>query len=261
MKTKYAIICIVFSLMLGACQSPQPVKKTPTIKNNFIILVDLSDRLIVENDQPLRDKEIIKSIYTLFEQKVKKDLYIKSRDEIKVVIAPQKGSGIQNEIYEDKLYVNMEIIKNVFRRPKEQERRTSFFKTLDDLYQKAIFSSIPKNYYGADIWKYFYEDLKGDISKDPQAKNYLFILTDGYPIVGKDLQKLQPVRSSFPDLNVILLEGSPRDKDMEWDRLMDMWAKWFDSMNIKKYTFVKRKAITKIEEQIKSIVEGKQYKN
>jgi len=248
----YLISATVFIIV--ACQPPVSTKKSLAIKHNFVILLDLSDRLIVQQDQPARDKELIKSIYELFEQQVKKDMYIKSRDEIKVVIAPQRGAGLHTDIYEDKLYVNMDKIQNVFRRTKEEERRKNFYSTLDDLYNKAVFSKVPKEYFGADIWKYFYEDLDGDLSKDQMTKNYLFILTDGYPIVGKDLKKLEPVNKNFPTMDIILLEGSPRDKDLEWDHVMQIWTQWFDSMKIKKYTFIKRKAISKEVEQIKEII-------
>jgi hypothetical protein len=251
-KIQYMILTM--ALIFTACQPPVQKKKAVSVKQNYIILLDLSDRLIVQPDQPARDKELIKAIYQLFEQQVKKDMYIKSRDEIKVVIAPQRGAGLQTDIYEDKLYVNMGNIKNVLRRTKEEERRTNFFKTLDDLYDKAVFSKVPEEYYGADIWKYVYEDLYDDLSKDNLTKNYLFILTDGYPIVGKDLNKLEPVNKSFPLMEIILLEGSPRDKDLEWDHIMEMWTQWFGSMKVEKYTFIKRKAISKEVEQIKEII-------
>ena len=250
----YNSICILTLVTLMACKPPAPKERTVPVKHNFIILLDLSDRIIVQPDQPARDKEIIHSIYGMFENKVKKELYIRSRDEIKVVIAPQRGSGLQTEIFEEKMYVNMETIQNVFRRPKEEERRAIFYSTLEDLYKKAEFSDIPEEYYGADIWKYFYEDLPEDYSGDTLTKNFLFILTDGYPIVGKDLKKLQPVKNAYPDLQIILVEASPRDKDMEWDRIMETWKEWFDSMQIQDYTFIKRKAISKEIEQIEEII-------
>jgi len=249
---------IIFLMVLlpAACQVPEPQRRTHTVKHNYIILLDLSDRIIVQPDQPARDKEIIRALYGLFEQKVKKELYIRSRDEIKVVIAPQKGSGLQTELFEENLYVNMENIQNVYRRPKEEERRNIFFTTLDDLYKRAVFSNVPEEYYGADIWKYVYEDLQGDYSGDTLTKNFLFILTDGYPIVGKDLSKLQPVKKAYTDLHIVLTEASPRDKDMEWDRIMEMWKTWFDSMDIADYTFIKRIAISKEIEQVKEIVDA-----
>ena len=247
-------LLILFTFAVLACQPPAPKEKSLSVKHNYIILLDLSDRIIVQPDQPARDKEIIKAIYKLFEQRVKKELYIKSRDEIKVVIAPQKGSGLQTDVFEEKLYVNMENIQNIFRRPKEEERRTAFNEALDDLYKKAEFSDVPEEYYGADIWKYFYEDLATDYSNDTLTENFLFILTDGYPIVGKDLKKLQPVKTAFPDLHIVLMEASPREKDLEWDHIMETWKQWFDSMNIKDYTFIKRKAISKEIEQVEDIV-------
>lgn len=251
---KTVILSYFLVFMILSCQPPAPEKRGASMKHNYIILLDLSDRLIVQPEQSERDKEIIQAIYTMFEKKVKKDLYIKSRDEIKVVIAPQRGSGLRTDAYEDQLYVNMGNIKNVFRRSKEEERRTNFNNALDELYKKAVFSKNPKQYYGADIWKYFYEDLKTDYSTDTLTKNFLFILTDGYPIVGKDLKKLQPVKESLPDLHIVLVEVSPRDKDLEWDRIMEMWKKWFDSMDIQDYTFIKRIAITKEVELIEDIV-------
>jgi hypothetical protein len=256
MKLLYIPISILM-LCIMACQPPAPAKKSLSVKHNFIILLDLSDRLIVQPEQSQRDKEIVRAIYQIFEDKVKKDLYIKSRDEIKVVIAPQKGSGLRTDVYEDELYINMENIKNVLRRPKEAERREKFFKALDELYKKAVFSDNPKEYYGADIWKYFYEDLNSDLSRDTLTRNFLFILTDGYPIVGKDLSKLQPVKAKYPELHIILMEASPREKDMEWDHIMDMWKTWFDSMNVSDYAFIKRKAISKEIEQVKEIVNKK----
>ena len=243
----------ILLLVLAACRPPAPEPKGLTEKHNFIVLLDLSDRLIVQPDQPARDKEIIKAIFQLFEDRVRKELYIKSRDEIKVVIAPQRGSGLRTDVYEEKLYVNMESIQYYYRRQKEEERRDVFLSALDELYDKAVFSKTPEDYYGADIWKYFYEDLPTDYSKDTLTQNYLFILTDGYPIVGKDISKLQPVKESYNDLHIIVLEVSPRDKDLEFDRIMDMWKEWFDSMDIKNYTFIKRKAITKEIEQVKEI--------
>jgi hypothetical protein len=246
---------IVFAF--GACKLPAPEKKSATrVKNNFIVLLDLSDRLIVQPDQPSRDKQIIKSLYSLFEEKVKKDLYIKSRDEIKVVIAPQVGSGMKRDVFEDRLYVNMQSLNNVVRKSQEEQRKENFFANLDTLYRRAVFSRKPTDYNGADIWKYFHEDLKQDYSRDTLTKNYLFILTDGYPIVGHQ-NKLWLVKNEFPNLEVVLLEAAPRELDLEWDHIMSTWEEWFNTIGIKQYSFVKRGSITKEIEQLREIVQPK----
>jgi hypothetical protein len=259
MKNSRAALFIgILLLMSASCKFPEPPKKSAIHeKYNFIILLDLSDRIIVQENQPARDKEIIRYIYSLFQERVKKDLYIKSRDEIKVVIAPQRGANLPTNKFEDRLYINMDNIKNIFRKRDEDKRREEFFANLDTLYQKAQFSKVPEDYYGADIWKYFYEDLKSDYSSDTLTKNFLFILTDGYPIVGKDRQKLQPIKDKFPGLNVVLVEAAPRDKDMEWDKVMDLWGQWFKEIGIKHYTMIKRMAISKEKEELANIVNGK----
>lgn len=242
--------------LMGGCNVPPPEKKNKSIraKHNYIVLLDLSDRLIVQENQPERDKQIIRKLYSIFEEKVKRELYVKSRDEMKVVIAPQRGSRLNREVFEDRLYVNMDNIKNIYRRSGEEERRTNFVANLDTLYQKAVFSRRPEAYNGADIWKYFYEDLKVDYSRDSLAENYLFIITDGYPIVGKTQVKLQEVKDQYPNLHVVLIEAAPRDKDMEWDRVMGIWEDWFEKIGVKEYTLIKRGAITKELEQIREIL-------
>ena len=251
---KYIPVFLVM-LLLASCMPPLEQKEVTTaIKHNYIILLDLSDRLIVQDNQPERDKELIKYIYTQFEERVRNQLYLRSRDEIRVVIAHQRGANLQNEVYEDSLYINIENIPAVLRRKKEEERHTTFFNNVDKLYDQAVFSSNPKEYYGADIWKYFYEDLKVDYVSDSLTQNFLFLFTDGYPIVGKDLTKLQGVNKEYPDLKIILIEAAPRDKDLEWDRVNDLWEGWFDSMRIEDYQFVKRMALSKEKDMLKEIL-------
>ena len=246
------------AVLLAGCKMPAPEKKAevPRVKHNYIVLLDLSDRLIVQADQPQRDKELISNLYYLFEEKVRKDLYIKSGDEIKVVIAPQRGASLRRDIFEDRLYVNMNSIQKVYRKTKEEERRQHFLANLDTLYQQAVYSRNREDYHGADIWKYFYEDLPVDYAEDALTENYLFILTDGYPIVGQNQNKLLEVHREFPDLHIVLLEAAPRDKDMEWDHVMTIWQDWFDEMGVKNYTLIKRGSITKEIEQVRSLLEA-----
>ncbi|UXP31158.1 hypothetical protein N6H18_12445 [Reichenbachiella agarivorans] len=256
MKNLNSLTALLMILLMGACSMPVKEKKEKVLraKHNYIVLLDLSDRLITREDQPERDKQIVKQIYTMFEAKVKKELYVKSRDEIKVVIAPQRGSNLDVDTFEDELYVNMESISNIHRKAKEEERRDSFYANVDELYKQAVFSKNREDYHGADIWKYFYEDLKVDYVKDSLSENYLFILTDGYPIVGKNQNKLNEITSKYPGLQVVLMEAAPRDKDMEWDRVMDIWKEWFDKIGVEKYTLIKRGAITKELEQLNDLI-------
>ena len=257
MKKLISHILLLMLLFLVSCMPPREEKEiAPVIKHNYIILLDLSDRLIVQDNQAERDKELIKQIYTLYEERVREHLYLRSRDEIRVVIAPQRGAGLQNEIYEDSLYTNMENIPGVLRRKTEDERRQVFHNNLERLYEQAVFSTNPKDFYGADIWKYFYDDLKVDYVTDSLTQNFLFLFTDGYPIVGRDLTKLQSVREEYPDLKLVLMEAAPRERDMEWDRVIALWEDWFDSMGIWDYQFVKRMALSKEKDLLREILKG-----
>jgi len=254
--TSILLVCMQLFILIS-CQPPAPKEtRQKRVKNNYIVLLDLSDRIIVQPNQTERDKEIIQHIYKIFEQNVKENLYIKARDEIKVVIAPQKGANLPTEEIEDRLYVNMDNISIVYRKSKEEERRNNFIANLDTLYREAVFSKDPKDFYGADIWKYFYEDLKYDYVSDTLTENYLFILTDGYPIVGKNPNKLRPIKASFPDLHVVIVEAAPREKDLEWDRIMERWSEWFNEISIPEYTIIKRKAISKEKEMIEEIIKS-----
>lgn len=253
---QYLIVTLLCGVIVVGCKMPPPKQEAAARpRHNYIVLLDLSDRLIVQDNQPERDKQIVKQLYTLFEDQVRQNMYIKSGDEIRVVIAPQLGAGLRRDVFEDRLYVNMENIKAVYRKPREVDRREAFFANLDTLYNKAVFSSNTKDYHGADIWKYFYEDLPVDYDKDPNTINYLFILTDGYPIVGHNRNKLLEIRNEFPDLQIVLLEAAPREKDMEWDHVMSIWDDWFRDIGIQKYTLIKRGSITKELEQVKEIVQ------
>ena len=252
---KYVPVTMVMLLLVSCMPPPEEKEISTPVQHNYIILLDLSDRLIVQDNQPERDKELIRHLYTLFEERVRKHLYLRSRDEIKVVIAHQRGAGLKSEVYEDSLYIDIENVPAVLRRKQEEERRSIFFDNLDKLYDQAVFSNNPKDFYGADIWRYFYEDLKVDYVNDTLTQNFLFLFTDGYPIVGKDLTKLQTVKENYPDLKIILIEAAPRDKDMEWDRVIDLWEKWFDSMKIDDYEFVKRMALSKEKDMLREILE------
>ena len=253
---QYVPVTMVMLLLVSCMPPPEEKEISTPVKHNYIILLDLSDRLIVQDNQPERDKELIRHLYTLFEERVRKHLYLRSRDEIKVVIAHQRGADLKSEIYEDSLYIDIENVPAVLRRKQEKERRSIFFDNLDKLYDQAVFSNNPKDFYGADIWRYFYEDLKVDYVNDTLTQNFLFLFTDGYPIVGKDLTKLQTVKEDYPDLKILLIEAAPRDKDMEWDRVVDLWEEWFDSMKIDDFEFVKRMALSKEKDLLREILEN-----
>ncbi len=93
---QYFPITMVMLLLVSCMPPPEEKEFSTPVKHNYIILLDLSDRLIVQDNQPARDKELIRHLYTLFEERVRNQLYLRSRDEIKVVIAHQRGSDLRS---------------------------------------------------------------------------------------------------------------------------------------------------------------------
>lgn len=245
-------------VLLSACQPPAQQKKEPAQKHNYIILLDLSDRLVVQENQPDRDKDIIRHIFSQFEAKVRSEFYIGSNDELSVVLAPQSFPKINRESYEERLRVNIGSITDLEKRRGEEDiRRKEFNKALDDLYEEASINTNPDDYSGADIYKFFNEDLESLYDPNPMTTNFLFILTDGYYWV-KSKDTLMDPGERFRDLNVILLEVSPWDKEEEWDRIQGIWHEWFDLMYIPRnqQKFIKRKAISAEKEKIMEIIEA-----
>jgi hypothetical protein len=152
-----------------------------------------------------------------------------------------------------------------------------------------VISNNSTSYAGADIWKYFNEDLQDDLEKD--AQNTLFIITDGYmdfeSLQGRasrnnrytsctqiinNLKKapdwnsrfkegdygLLPVNKRFPNLKVIVLELNPKDDwTGEYNLLTTIWSKWFNEMGIKSFAFIKDDNINEINESIEKLLKVK----
>lgn len=252
---------LVILLMPGAfsCAPPEKEESQATERHNYIILLDLSDRLIRHADQAERDKTVIRDIYRQFEEKVRRDLFIRSKDAIKVVLAHQENSPVQEISAENQLYVNMEKVPLKDRKKMEEQRRDRFFKALDDLYGKALFSRSPGAYKGADIGKYFEEDIRRDLIAGDNTINFVFVLTDGYMYIeGKQsgLSGWRTVNRNFEDLSVMLLETDPANIAGEWDRMQRAWISWFSKMGIANAVIEKRTALTKVSELMRKFIDN-----
>ena len=170
-----------------------------------------------------------------------------------------------------------------------QESEKTFNSILPDVYKQALVGKHTSDYAGADIWKYFNEDLTDDLDKD--AHNTLFILTDGYmdfeksedrPVLNnrytscaqiiKNLKSypdwntrfdkgdygLIPVTKKFPNLRVVLLQVNPlQDWPSEYPLLTRIWSKWFKEMNIDTFSFIKDDNIGEVRESLEKFMQLK----
>jgi len=298
---RYLIITIMIcGWALAGCneieEAVKDAKKDGTAppKDNYMVLLDLSDRILNNNQQQVpKDIQVIQSIYAAFKSKLNaKDptrLYFSVNDKLKLMVAPQRTTA--REVYDMAGDLRLSLASA---QPEEkgkmlEETEKKFNTLLPQIYRKAVISNNSTSYAGADIWKYFNEDLQDDLEKD--AQNTLFIITDGYmdfeSLQGRasrnnrytscsqiinNLKKapdwnsrfkegdygLLPVNKRFPNLKVIVLELNPKDDwTGEYNLLTTIWSKWFNEMGIKSYAFIKDDNINEINESMEKLLKIK----
>ena len=293
--------CILLAslLALGCNEFQQAVKEAkneapPPPKDNYIVLLDLSDRILLNNQEQIaKDLTAIRNVYAMFKTNLnKKDpshLYYGLNDKLKILIAPQKTTP--GKLYEESglLRVDLSSEQPEKRSRLVQESEKTFNSILPDVYKQALVGKHTSDYAGADIWKYFNEDLTDDLDKD--AHNTLFILTDGYmdfeksedrPVLNnrytscaqiiKNLKSypdwntrfdkgdygLIPVTKKFPNLRVVLLQVNPlQDWPSEYPLLTRIWSKWFKEMNIDTFSFIKDDNIGEVRESLEKFMQLK----
>ncbi len=258
---------LLLLILISSCGNKSELEKKP-VSRNVIILLDLSDRILLEN-QIARDKSTINAIFQTYLNSIKDTIvaydkeFNRISDKFSVRIAYQKNIPYDKQHFENILQFdfarkdanNAKFILQEF--PKQISTE------LDNLYNAAKFSDNSKDYHGADIWKFFSEDLDNLISDDDNSINYLFIITDGYLYFENykenikqtnrrpDMQFLSelrnknweekfdkedwgliPLNKQFPNLKVCVLEIAPNDFWNEFDLLKKVWSKWLTEMGI-----------------------------
>ncbi len=258
---------LLLLILISSCGNKSELEKKP-VSRNVIILLDLSDRILLEN-QIARDKSTINAIFQTYLNSIKDTIvaydkeFNRISDKFSVRIAYQKNIPYDKQHFENILQFdfarkdanNAKFILQEF--PKQLSTE------LDNLYNAAKFSDNSKDYHGADIWKFFSEDLDNLISDDDNSINYLFIITDGYLYFENykenikqtnrrpDMQFLSelrnknweekfdkedwgliPLNKQFPNLKVCVLEIAPNDFWNEFDLLKKVWSKWLTEMGI-----------------------------
>ena len=285
---KYSILFLGLVLIFSNCKIEPPTAKTPR-KINFIVLLDLSDRLLSENQQ-INDIEIIKSLFKVFKDTVRLNKhFIQSSDYFKIRIAYQKNSKINFSDFENKLSVNMDKLPLNKKKSAINNLENSLDSLLNSLYKNARVSENSNDYFGADIWKYFNEGLETDLVNDSLTTNYLFIITDGYLYFenfGRTLKSknrfsscefmnelrdygweqkfdkkdygLIPINKKIDNVNVMILQTNP-DSDFvnEYDLLSRIWFKWLSEMNISKIKINKKSSINKTNDEITDFLKEK----
>ena len=275
-------------------QAVKDAKKdaVPPPKDNYIVLLDLSDRILRDNQQQIsKDLTVIKTIFETFKSNINsKDpmhLYFTVNDKMKVLVAPQISTP--SRVYEMAGQLRVELAAE---QPQEKaalvtESEKTFNTVLPELYKQAVLGKTSAAYSGADIWKYFEEDLAGDL--DNTATNTLFIITDGYMDFEKGIERPQQnnrftsisliinqlkkdpewnskfdkedfgiitLGKKFPNLRIVLLAIDPKQEwSGEYNLLTRIWGKWFSEMGVDTFSFVKNDNVNEIKESIEKFMQ------
>jgi len=293
---RYYLLLLVL-IISGCSEFEQAVKDAkkeipPPPKDNYIILLDLSDRILNNNQQQVpKDIFVVQSIFKAFKERLEaKDptrLFYTVNDKLKVLVAPQRNTLPDVYNIAGELRITLASAQPEQKAHLITETEKKFSTLLPELYKKAVISNNSKDYAGADIWRYFNEDLEGDL--EPDATNTLFIITDGYmdfentemrpsqnnryTSISQIIQHLKkqsdwhsrfekedfgllPVKKQFPGLKVVLLELKPKeDWPGEYTLLTDIWSKWLKEMGITSYSFVKDDNINEVNESIEKLLQ------
>jgi hypothetical protein len=261
-------------------------------KDNYIILLDLSDRILFNNQQQVpKDIAVIKSVYGVYKSRLNaKDpthLYYSLHDKLKVLIAPQKTTPKNLYDMVGSLRIDLSSEQPDKKAAATDETEKTFNAILPDIYKQAVIGNNSTAYSGADIWKYFNEDLADDLEKDGQ--NTLFIITDGYMDLEKTEERpaqnnrfascsqiinalkkypdwetkftegdygILPIAKKFTNLKIVLLQVNPKDDwNGEYSLLTKIWGKWFTEMGVSNYRFIKDDNVNEVKESLEKFMD------
>jgi hypothetical protein len=282
MKNILFNISILCFLVVSCSNSPSDKVKEDRRPVNFIVLLDLSDRLITKG-QSERDIEIIKTVFEEFNASVRRNLVINSRDKFQVIIAPQKGVPYNSGDYENEMFIDMGSLNSGIKLNKLVEFEKSLNNILLELYSKAYLGSATSSYPGTDIWQFFNKNLEFLVGKD--YDNKLVVITDGYfdledysrqlpegkrfpttsflssarnktdwkKIIESNDLGLIPVKKEFSDVKVFVAEINPKyDFQYESDMLIYVWKKWCREMKINVTEVLVKTSLPQTKDLLKS---------
>jgi hypothetical protein len=234
---------------------------------NISFLLDLSDRIspIQHPNATMpfykRDVEYIKSIERAFMTHIKTKKIIKLNDQMQVFFDPAPADPAINAMSRS---LKVKIDKNI-----SKATLSAIDKTFAEVPQKIYLSAIKtKKYVGSDIYSFFQKKVR-NYCIEPNHRNILVILTDGYMyhvnskffsgnmssyitpayIKSKKLTTINfeaemnknkigfiPATSGLKDLEVIVIGINPANSNPFEDGVINkFWADWFKAMGIKNY--------------------------
>lgn len=175
---KNIILIVASAIGLYSCNTSAEPKANVPVYDNFVIILDLSDRIIQKQDQVTIDTSAIRAVLEKFEKSVQKNLVVKSRDKFSIRIIPQMLSSLPGSTFENNLSIDMGKYTAAEKLVKLNQFKSAFTSQLVLLYQQAFLGNKNSDFAGVDIWQYFNDQINSDL--DNHYNNKVLIITDGY---------------------------------------------------------------------------------
>lgn len=168
---------IIYNCNSGGTSDNLNKSPSPKTSQHTIVLLDLSDRILVDRQVEYDSAMVIQS-FNLYEQKAKAGLLVNSKDRFQVMIAPQADVKYNRDVICDDLTFDLSKIKAGEKVKALKEFKNSLSDKIHQLYETARFSNVSKDYSGSQLWQYFNDELPMLTSDDRTTQ--LILLTDGY---------------------------------------------------------------------------------
>ena len=272
---------IILALLIAVI-SLSKISAQTADKTNYVIILDLSDRILSPNQVKL-DKAGIFEIFLKFERDVRNQLIIKSNAKLSIQVLPQKNSPLNTFYYNEALSIDMSQYSIADKRVALDNYKKQLVPLLNKLYREAKFSNKKSDYNGVDIWKYFNESLSYSLFDNYQ--NTVVVITDGYfdfeansyvkrlgnrytstrflrnlkvnnwkVLAEQKDYGLLKVQNKFPKAKVVVLGVNPKSQSLdEQERIHYFWHKWVGEMNMS-IAIINRSTSLQIKQQIKSVL-------
>ena len=177
MKTIIAILSLIFTTSMLFTSCVEEEAKTEMKPTNYIVVLDLSDRILLP-EQLDKDFYLIEKYFKVFEKKARRNLVLSSKDRFSIRIIPQKNSPLNIEHYEDLLQIYLDETEVQYKNKSLLALSESLPKVLNNLKKEAVYAKVSNNYFGVDIWAYLHDS--GMALSKPGFENNILVLTDGY---------------------------------------------------------------------------------
>ena len=266
----------VVAILLVACgggnnnnNANNTATKVPQEKQlNISILLDLSDRISpkINSDAQKNDIENIKTITEFFRANMKRLNAYNAKGKIRVFLVPPPSNSNINSVV-SKLNIDCSKMDNKGRKEVYDTLTELYTQNLDEIYKETIATSA---WIGSDIWRFFKDDVKDYcVESDPNYRNILIILTDGYlyhqqsmynnknrfsyllsntnlkqyrkqnwqQMIEQNDFGIMTERTDLNNLEILVLEIKAENSNnkIDEDIMPFVWKKWFNEMNVSRY--------------------------